>query len=73
MADELNPSYRDLPKHGKTMNAELAELNARIQAAVKKTMEKDAVSEKEAFARHMKYLMAEAPKTAMAYMAWLCK
>jgi hypothetical protein len=55
------------------MNAELAELNARIQTAVKKTMEKDSVSEKEAFARHMKCLMAEAPKTAMAYMAWLCK
>ena len=55
------------------MNAELAEMHTRIQASIKKTVEKDGVSEKEAFARHMNYLMAEAPKTAMAYMAWLCK
>lgn len=55
------------------MQAELSELHTRIQNAVKLAMEKDGVSEREAFTRHMKYLMAEAPKTAMAYMAWLSK
>ena len=50
---------------------EMQNLHERVRAAVTRTVTKAGVSEKEAFARHMKELMSEHPATARAYMLWL--
>lgn len=52
---------------------EMNQLHDRIQAAIKRAMSRDGITEREAFACHMKHLMAEAPKVAAAYMRWLMK
>jgi hypothetical protein len=46
-------------------------LQVRVEAAVRRTVERDGVSEREAFARHLAELKATAPRAYRAYVLWL--
>ena len=49
----------------------MQELQSRIEAAVRRTVERDGISERVAFNRHMQELIRTAPNVALAYMLWL--